>query len=665
LAGNLCLNIGSGVGQNDNESVTIFSTSAAFMNPRMIPNTAIFLVDIVDMLSLNVQQPMYSYVEIGGESFGNTQNLRPNPVCNDMNSYSSTPPQPLLWPQVPVNFDTGAFLGYYLNVVNSQGNYNFSTTDYYGPKVRQVIGDIRACPTCLVYNIYVPPGNLTVVYQVSIDLNLAVNNCSNNTIDPTVTIGYSGLQYLIPISIARRTTFDGGISDSWFETTQNFWVNMQTTGTITLSATSQYQPQVFIHESVFVNTGCAVGQQRLRITYQMDFHNVYDTNTQVGVFNLTDFVYYYVGLPSNITNAYGDALYSFTLPSCNYFLNMCSQYVTMQSLCRVVAADGYAFYYGNRANAADRIAYMGSNIPFPTSLDGVHTFFYYTRQYTISTQTYALAVQSPAGYPDLVAVTFVATVYPDFTTQIQYDLQAGLLDVPTGTNITVGGDFELLVSIVNGTLVSSTTDRYNAQLRWSDELTVFIRATNVNVLQTVQLQITNVTFVGLNALGYIEPAYAGQSLNWTSIARYADYVDKYGQTIAPCTTGPPCSLLPLVVSYPGCDGFAIKSTALRSLLPANGYQITISYRFVYPLSGPGSRRRRLLSEGEFDGQTNMIILYETDNGTCEISNSTLIVNEDLASIGPTADSASSTLPVVAGGSVAAFALAYGIGIFVL
>jgi hypothetical protein len=73
----------------------------------------------------------------------------------------------------------------------------------------------------------------------------------------------------------------------------------------------------------------------------------------------------------------------------------------------------------------------------------------------------------------------------------------------------------------------------------------------------------------------------------------------------------------------------------------------------------------LLSEGEFDGQTNMIILYETDNGTCEISNSTLIVNEDLASIGPTADSASSTLPVVAGGSVAAFALAYGIGIFVL
>jgi len=621
LAGSTCVNVGSGYGQSDNQSVVVMSFSDFYVNPSITKNTLDFYIDVVTDFKLDRVSPIFTYIALGAMSFGQTANFQPNTICNDMKTRELQPPQPLIYPQVPADYDSHILRDAFVTQVNTYHNFDFPNTDV-GNYLRQIFGDIRVGPSYLIQSVAVSPTNDTITASLHVDLAAAVQNCTFFDTKPTKTIGPDSTQYALPISVVRHDHMD-----AWYETTAFFYVTILSTGSITFSSTSQYQPKVFIGTGAdFPTSGCAVGEKRQRIVYTMQYSNVFDSSLLVCPRSCTD-VTFVDPQTTDISNAYGDSCVSVSYPTRSpQGVSTCQ--VTIQSRCRSVQADGKAFFFANRAKDADRIADMGSDIPYPSLYDGVHTFYVNPYQWKTDLSAFELAVQSPMGYPDPVVVTYNQHVFPDSGTSIEltvFDIEAGLLPTPT-SNLS---EFISLVSIINGTVHSTTPDLFNYQLRWDKAITPVIRAKDPSILASVDLrilnEILNFSIEALDAKGHKIAEYVAP-LGWTDIARHVSYIDKNG--VGPHCEILTCSKLPGLADHPGADGFSIMVSTLRALQAGNGYRFSFRYRFdTESYSAPG---RRLLS---LDGPDRHLLSTSNNADVASGIASFLLLIEDTMSFG--------------------------------
>jgi hypothetical protein len=653
LAGSVCVNVGSGLGQSDNQSVIIESFSDAFVNPSVASNSLQFSLDVIVPFDVDLINPQYIYVLIGGMEFGEFGSFVADPTCTSARNVSLTP-RALVWPQVPVTYSARDLSNAIAAHIRQFGNMDFPTNTELGQQMAQVMGNIRVGPTELIRSVSIDVTNSTLTFHVTQDLAVAAANCTRYSTKASVVNGFDEQQYYFPVSVVRFAA----AGDS-YQTSANFYATVTQTTLVAFSATSGYQPVVTISRGAdFPTNGCGTNRKRMRIVYQLQYRYVFDTSLRVCPRNCSDVVTSYSG--SGLTNAYGDACESVSAPVCSPITSMCTCFVTMTSRCRAIQYDGQAFFLASRADDADRIADMGSDIPYPTQLNGVHTFYVYPWQWKSDLTEYRLVTQSPAQFPDPVVVVYNQAVYPDAGTTLAlpaFDLQVGLLPTPT-SNLT---EFVSLLQVINGTLQTPQVDFYNYQLRWDKFVTPVAILSNAGVRSVVDLRILNeaVNFT-IQALNPAAQLIAGSwPLNWTNIDEWVSYTNKEGQ--AQCESA--CSRLPGIASVPGADGFSISVAKLRQLLPANGYRFQFRVRAdlaSYLSLGGGSAARRLLQANSGDEESVFLAgfkiqliddrLVATDNDT----QSTFVpVNPDLTDLGDTTVAVASGIGQAAAGLVVA------------
>lgn len=665
LVGSVCVNVGSGLGQTDNQSVVLESFSDGFVTPSVASNSLQFSLDVVVPFSIDLVNPKYMYVLIGGMAVGEYGTFIEDPTCTSVRNVSIVP-RPLVWPQVPTTYSARDLSNAIAAHIRQFGNMDFPTNTILGQQMAQVAGNIRVGANELIRSVSIDANNATLTFRVSRDLAVAAQNCTRYSTKASVVNGFDQQQYAFPVGVVRVAS-----TNAVYQTNANFFATVQQTTVVAFSSTSGYQPVTSLSRGAdFPTNGCGVNQKRMRLVYQLQYRYVFDTSLRVCPRNCSDVVISYSG--SGLVNAYGDACESVTAPICSSITSTCTCFVTMTSRCRSIQNDGQAFFFANRAIAADRIADMGSDIPYPAPLDGVHNFFVYPWQWRSDLTQYALVTQSPALTPDPVVVVYNQAVYPDAGTTVTlpaFDLQVGLLPTPT-SNLT---EFIPLLQVVNGTLQTPTIQFFNAQIRWDKFITPVAVLTNAGVRSVVDLRIlneaVNFTIHALNPSAQIIQN-SPWPLNWTDIDQWVSYTNKEGQ--AQCQTA--CSRLPGIASVPGADGFSISVAKLRQLLPANGYRFQFRVRAdlasYLSLGGGSSANRRLLqsnSGGNGDGTTTFLAgfkiqliddrLVATDNDT----ESTFVpVNSDLMNLGETASAVGVGIAQAAAGAV----VAVGVGAIV-
>jgi hypothetical protein len=672
LSGSVCLTVNNG-SQNPNNYVVVDSFSDFIGNPTLTANSLSFGFQVISPFTFTLSTPMHLFITIGRFGFGqiNTvgavgfgqQNLlNPSTICNDIGTLTPYP-FVMTWPYLPTNYPVSALQNYVVGWVNSGHNMSFPLGDPYGYQAFQMFGNVSVGAHSLITSVSIDSSNSSWIFNGQIDMGQMVNNCTipNLSLNPSLTTGQSSQQYVVPISVLRQD-----VNNAWYETTAIFYVTIQSTGLVAVSATSQYQYNAFVSVgSQFPTTGCSAGSAQMIFGVTLQYNNIYDSSLSICPRNCSDIYFNVSGLTNGLTNGYGDFCVNVTAPVC--VGQSCACQVTIETACKVLTSDGKAFLY----------VYNSS---YTSALDQVHSFFVSPYQWTTGQSNYQLVVQSPQGLPDPVSLVYGQLAYPTSGTQVilpVFDIDIGYLATPTVANFST---FVTLASVINGTTVYPTTsDNFNAELDLNTPFVLAIRARDPRVQSTVALSIVNnasFTWFALDAVGNRIAQYP-YPVNFTNLRPYFSYLDKI--QAATCV-GVGCSVLPILSLGLGIDGFAILPSFIRSIVPGNGYQITIPYSFdlsTYDPNNFGGHGRRLLqvpggegtqaSSGHFTVTVKFTTTVQVGNTTEEVSGNTTVtfpVQGALLGLGSTGAETRNSLLEIFMGATGVYIIAFGLGMWV-
>jgi hypothetical protein len=352
-------------------------------------------------------------------------------------------------------------------------------------------------------------------------------------------------------------------------------VAVATSGSITVGSSSTYKPKMDRVEITTITSVCPAGQALLSMTYSLQIADVFDSYI-VGPRTLADIAFSSPFYNNSVQNCYNETVYSMQSLGC--FSSVCYTQIVTRTGCRVLTTDGAAFNNCTRGFDSDRITAMKSDIPFPTTLDMVHSMWINNYRCLSAGVNCTLANQSPIGIPDEFDSTLKINIYPQTSINIQFDVYAGLMPTPTDDNI---NNLEVLTK-TDTTYVNSTVDTFQSQLRWNGVLSFVIGmlSPTLRSLATLTIDLDSpITITPLDPTG--TPIVGGKVLTFGDVFPYLTYVPKQALQRGLCTL---CTTHPVVSNASAFDGFSIPVLTLRGLSPGNGYAIGVTYSFTMPLS---------------------------------------------------------------------------------
>ncbi len=513
----------------------------------------------------------------------NVQNIS----CSSYSSAAAAGPVPFL-----------ALTNYPITTANVQANFNnfqFANDNSTGTYLQKTLGyaSVGSGPGYLVKS--VTSDGVYIYWALSFDLTQLVQNCAGRGV--SVSSNSQGRTYFVPVSLLDKTVT--GI----YQSQQNFYITVPTSGTITISDTAVYKLRGYVIEVTYQQSTCAAGSLKQFITYQYDVQNVYDPSKQVGPRTAAD-VFLRNPNTNALTNCYGDAVNNYVFMGCNTATATCSYQIQTVTRCRVATLDGNAFNFCNASSNADRIADMGSDLPYPASLDTSHSLYINTYTCPSSTSTgCVLTNQNSANNADVVSATIKDSSYTTGTTVTQspFTVQAGFLATPTSGVTTFSA-----LSYSNGT---NGTQAFDGNLFVGQPVSLMILMPSaLQATYDLRLNVasTNFTIYALDTQGNRISNAVIPSIDFTALQNSLLYSPKntYDNTAVCGASGAYCAKLPACNAILGCDGVSFSSTILKSLLPANGYQFVMSYRIGLPnANGQAANGRTLQSYNPGDDTT--------------------------------------------------------------
>jgi hypothetical protein len=403
-----CTTVTTGGVIDSNTTTSVYSQNVQFTNVSIVPNSFVMQLQIHARLIQSNSDPAWPTIIIRAPTASiGADLLNTSSYCSTFNASSN--PQPFVaLSGVPVNTTF---------ISQNWNNFQFPPNDA-GILLHKLLG-------------YPILGNIVqstssdgqyITYHLQFDLNALVNNCSAAHLESTS----DDRIYTIPIAYIDRKP-----NNVYYEQSMIFTVRFPTTGVITISSVTAYHQRAYPLEVVYPRICNSGNEAAMRIKWVLEVRDVFDAGAKVGPRNISDIV---MRSPSSsgVINCYGDQVTEFVDEGCNSVSQSCRYTFITQSRCRSLTPDGEAFNQCSYAASTDRIADMGSDIAYPTTLDALHTVFAYV--YTCRNQQCQLTVQSPLGLPDAMSAKIVNSEYP--TADVvgnKFQVTAGFLSTPTST----------------------------------------------------------------------------------------------------------------------------------------------------------------------------------------------------------------------------------------
>jgi hypothetical protein len=158
-----------------------------------------------------------------------------------------------------------------------------------------------------------------------------------------------------------------------------YTIVIATSGAVTISTNTNYRELAYPLTVTFPTSACANNYAQMRIQWQLEFRDVFDSKRVIGPRYLSDLSIRSPALPPGPNNCFGDQIVDFQVVGCNRLQYVCTYLITTLSRCRALTIDGEAFNKCSYAASADRIADIGPNSTYSAALDTYHEF--YTNNY--------------------------------------------------------------------------------------------------------------------------------------------------------------------------------------------------------------------------------------------------------------------------------------------
>ncbi len=573
----------------DNSTTFNFLNTINFLNPTVASGTTTFSVTISTLfattsfpasnpwpaaISWPIIQILFPVQNVA--AYANTV----NPLCSTL-SNAATSPSYLDITQSA--FTVNQLQQYAYNYTTQYGNLNFDNNAI-GSYMDLIYNQPLIGASYIVRAAKVSADLTTLQYTFTIDLVAAVKNCA--ALGAAMTSTSSSRMYTIPISYIEQS-YQG----TFAQYTQTYTIVVPTTGTATIASSANYPMIATPSQIVFPQTNCPTGSARQVTQWTLTYRNVFDNTRLIGPRYLSDITTVNPQATSTLQNCYNDSLSAFTSLGCDYSNYLCSSIFTTQSNCRVLTTDGLGFNKCSYANAADRIADMGSNVAYPTALDGKHIYYvnsYSCPQNRINDNYCALVVNSAYNYPDPVVATIQTSEYSLTTATLNgFEVQAGFLPYATAP-----------LSSLN--VISDTYYTPNGIYKFDPVMWNNLPMTVVIVYPTALMQAsydlrmtidTTLTIVPTDPLGNV--ISSRPVITFPQIRASLTYTTKNDYDNG-CGSASKCMKLPACNGILGCDGFTISTSILRSLSLGDGYQININYRVGLPNADGSTPNARTL-----------------------------------------------------------------------
>lgn len=566
----VCNPAGSG-GQNAT-SVSL-NMDALFVKPTVAPNSLNFTVQVWLRKQLRNYPAYWQSISIGGgvSGYGAPDKMKPS-ACNNLQRFNATVGPPYY---TAVDNPAG-LMNYFDNWVDSNHTFSFPYSNTtFGATLYKILGNLNVKKGQLDTYVSLDDTRNWVIHQLEMNLNTIVDNC--RSFGATEVYTTTDRYYTVPIAVIQRD-----YNNNYDQLSASFYVRVSQTGSVvSVTSSSRYQPVLFRSELVSMTSECPAGEALLQTTYMLQVQNVYAANTFVGPRTTADITFRDPSTPAVLGNCYREYVHNLTRVGC--YNSVCYSQIIMRTACRPLIASGQSFNNCSYATAADKTADGVSATGYSPSLDGVHTFWVnntacpFTASASNSWAGCLDANVSPNRVPDKMTSSILVTLFPSTTLSIAFDIYAGLLPTPTTM------DLSLLQVLSQGPNdVIAAPDLFNTQLQWNGIFT-FV----VGVLDPTIRAIANLTMT-VDTLFRIEPLDqhgnllgTGQVLYISDVFPYMTYVPK--EMLKYCEDSG-CYNTPATQNQSAYDSFSIPVITLRTLMPANGYSVSVSVSMSIPHS---------------------------------------------------------------------------------
>ncbi len=578
-AGSLCFNVGSGVGQTDNSTSVQLSVNANFVNPRMIDGTMVFSVDVVIPFAFHEEAPQWPFLSIG-----NPWSLAPNVAitpgfCNSATGNPTSYPARVVYP------DFVALADDFMNFVNANNNYDFSTLppeDTY----KQLFNTMLTGPGKLISNITVTnpaesiyTADRVITYTMQFDVNDAVNYCPEayRTVEPGHTI------YSFPLEFSVMTLL-GSIAQA----KQHFYVDQSTGGALVIGSSAVRRTSVGRTTSIPVPCE-GTNRQRLNITYEIITRDAVNPARFVGPRGINDFSWNAFAPVSDpvLRHCYGD--HAIELIDLGVSNHIHKQLLVTQTQCRTVDPTGDSFNECVYADASDTPV-----DGWPVALDAVHTFWVNSYSCPIgdlTDQSCLLVNADSSGAPDQILSVITQKVYPNSEQQNnQLHVVGSLLPTPFAPL----ADELVMFKSDNGVVTYTVNDTRNTQLTYNKSLSVVVHLDEGTLdVFDLNISISNFSITPIDHLGDAITTNRVLYMDWYNMNILAHDTPK---NFVVCSN---CRRLLACDGHKGCDGFSLSVADLYTYIPANGYRVKLQYdvNVVQNSTSGLVHNRRLLQAG--------------------------------------------------------------------
>lgn len=507
--------------------------------------------------------------------------------------------------QVP---DIARLQNYILNYTRNFGTLNFTLGSSLDTQANAAYGKPFIGGNYIITNVYQPGNDTFLYFTFDRDLNSLLRDCAQFGV--TQQINPTNRVYNVPFSFGEQNP-----QNAFTQFTILYTLTISNSGTATIGASTNYRESAFPLQVVFPTTTCPLNQARMRISWQLELHDVFDNTRVIGPRSVSDVSIRSPASPPGPNNCFQDKIIGFQSLGCNYNAYVCTYVITTESNCRALTNDGNAFNGCSYAQDVDRIADLGGNFSYPQALDAYHEF--YVNNYNcpvtrINDAQCALITSSQFNLPDQIKATIVTSQYLENKVAFNpFFVQAGFLPTP-------------IASLGSASLVTPALGqqfgllRYEGNLYSSQPLTVIIQLPSQSVnnydLRLV-IDFNNVTFTPLDQAG-VPLVNSTLQRNFASFRSSLLYTTK-NDFDAGCGRDGSCKLLPACLNIKGCDGFSIGAVQLRQLIPANGYRFNLNYRVdlggINSITGPARRLLQTRQSLQNAGQIFYDVLFSDDS----------------------------------------------------
>lgn len=582
LADNSCVEAVTTANTADNSTSINFARKILFQNPRVIPNSQTFEVLIGvpfatsatprDAWPLNPSWPVFQIL-FPVTSIPNFA-MQVNPQCSSQSSSTANPVAINTFnsPNVP------ALQNYILQGIAQRRNLTFPAGGL-GDAANAVYGQPLIGPQYLIANVSQTGNDTTLWFTLRRDLVQLVTQCSQ--FGATAQVNPTNKVYTIPISYVEHNP-----QNAFTQFTILYTITITNSGVVTVGTSTNYHEVAAPLQVIFPTATCPANQARMRITWQLELHDVFDPSRVIGPRSISDLSIRSPASQPGPNNCFQDRISNFQFLGCKAESYECDYLIETESNCRQLTTDGNAFNGCSYAQDVDRLLDLGGNFTYNQALDGYHEFFvnnYNCPLNRVNDASCALVTASQFNLPDQVSATIVTSQYlENKITANPFSVETGFLPLPESSLGAIS-----LVTVAPGAAAGLL--RYDGNLFSSQPITVVIQLpANIRFTYDLRLNIiaANLTFIPLDNFG-VPLSNSTLGRTFADIRTRLKYTTK-NDFDAGCGARSECRKLPACLNTLGCDGFSIPAAQLKLLFPANGYRFSLSYAIALSAIGPAA-----------------------------------------------------------------------------